>query len=230
MALTSDDGAAVVCGVLCFAQNKMGYLPVDKLQEVLVRGFGEVEIERGKELVFEAAGKFPELKSIRKKARKNTGHKKKAEADVEDILEVLYAADRLKIDLQRFAVVYINVFPHVPLEEVDGSVVCEKVVSKLSSGLEEVLKGIVEEAQSASCDSAAAIFGKLSSEMTTEIEGDIKKLSEEVDSIYGKVIEMKVLLEDIYAKRAHQGKSGFENSDAKQEELSAGDSEVSDSV
>ena len=73
----------------------MSYLPADKLGEVATRGFGDNEDEQEKDLLFEAASNFSELKAIRKKVRKNTGDKRKVEADVEDILQLCYEDDRM---------------------------------------------------------------------------------------------------------------------------------------
>ena len=64
MASTSDSGSALVCGVLCFIQNKISYVPEDKLKEVVLRGFSDSEIEQAKNLVFEVASKVPELKDV----------------------------------------------------------------------------------------------------------------------------------------------------------------------
>ena len=77
---------------------------------------------------------------------------------MEDILELCCAADRSKIGIPRFAAVDINSLPHIPLEEVDGSLVFDKVLSLFSGEAEGVLKGIVEEAQAMSSDSALATF------------------------------------------------------------------------
>ena len=88
----------------------MSYLPAEKLAEVVMKGFGETEVERAKNILFEAATNFSELKTFRKKIRKNTGHKRKVESDVEDILELCYAADRMKVEMPRFASIDINVF------------------------------------------------------------------------------------------------------------------------
>ena len=74
MASTCESGSATVCSVLCFIQNKMKYLPADKLGEVVLCGD---EIGKGKDLIFEAASKCVDLKSIRKKVRKHTGHKRR---------------------------------------------------------------------------------------------------------------------------------------------------------
>ena len=84
-----------------------------------------------------------ELNHIRK-MRKNTGNKRKVEADVEDILHLLFEADRVKAVLPKFAVIDINTLPHIPLEEVDGTVVMAKVASSLTSEMGGVVKSITE--------------------------------------------------------------------------------------
>ena len=69
--------------------------------------------------------------------------KKKAEADVADILLLLMEADRVKVNLPRFAVIDINTLPHVPLEEVDGGVIMEKVAASMASELEGTVKRVL---------------------------------------------------------------------------------------
>ena len=80
------------------------------VREVVSRGFTDSEIEQAKDLV---------SADDRKKLRKNTRHKKKVEADVDDIIKLCYEADRDKAELPRFAAISIIVFPHFPLEELD---------------------------------------------------------------------------------------------------------------
>ena len=191
---TSECESVVVCSVLCFIQNKMSYLPVEKLGEVVTRGFGENEVGQAKDLMFEVAANFLELKGFRKKVRKNTGHKRKVEAGVEGILELCYAADGSNIGIPRFVAVDINSLHHIPLEEVDGSLVFDKVLPSFSGEAEGVLKGI-EEAQAMSSDSALATFGKLSSDMAEEFGGEIKKLSRELEGLREKLLEVNALVE-----------------------------------
>ena len=110
----ADSSSVVVCGVLCFIQNKIGYVPSEKLGEVVSKGFEEEEVVRAKDLIFEAASHVSGLRNVRKKVRKNTGTKNKIESDVDDILHLCYEADRAKAELPRFAAVDINTFPHPP--------------------------------------------------------------------------------------------------------------------
>ena len=105
-----------------------------------VRAFSEEEISHAKTLIFEASSDVPSLKEIRKKNRKNTGHKKKTEGDVEDILHLCYEADRVQVNLPRFAVIDINSFPAIALEEIDGSAVMTKVTSTLNNEVEGVVE------------------------------------------------------------------------------------------
>ena len=114
------------------------------------------------------------------------------ESDVEDVLELCYAADRMKVEIPCYAAIDINVFPRVPLEEVNGSIACDKVLSKLSSEAEDVLKGIVEEARILSCDSAAEIHDKMSSDMENRIRREIKKLCEEMKGVRKMISEVGV--------------------------------------
>ena len=51
MANTGDSGVVVVCGVLCFLQNKMHF---ETLRNVAKTGFEAGEIETAKALIFEA--------------------------------------------------------------------------------------------------------------------------------------------------------------------------------
>lgn len=53
--MADDSGAVIVCGLLCFAQNKMNYVPMDTLADVLRRGFREEEVEKAKDTLFGAA-------------------------------------------------------------------------------------------------------------------------------------------------------------------------------
>ena len=78
MACTNDSSAVVVCGVLCFLQNKMHCALVDTLGNVVKKGFEAGEIETTKSLIFEAALKEKGLSHMRKITRKNTcRHKEK---------------------------------------------------------------------------------------------------------------------------------------------------------
>ena len=45
----------------------MSYLPAEKLAEVVMKGFGETEVERAKNILFEAATNFSELKTFVRK-------------------------------------------------------------------------------------------------------------------------------------------------------------------
>ena len=147
MATTANSSSVVVCGVLCFIQNKISYVPADKLREVVARGFGEDEVTRAKDLLFESASGMTQFNHIRKKVRKNTGGRKKVEMDVEDILHLCYEADKAKANLPRFAVIDINSFPCIPLEEVDCGAVAEKVVTCLSSELQEAVEKLTKEVE-----------------------------------------------------------------------------------
>lgn len=51
--MADDSGAVIV--LLCFAQNKMNYVPMDTLADVLRRGFREEEVEKAKDTLFGAA-------------------------------------------------------------------------------------------------------------------------------------------------------------------------------
>ena len=62
-------------------------------------------------------------------------------------------------NLTRFAAVDINKFPHVPLEEVDGSVILEKVASSLTN---EAVKSMKEGLSPAISDCGASL-GELTS-------------------------------------------------------------------
>ena len=119
----------------------------DKLREVVARGFGEDEVTRAKDLLFESASGMTQFNHIRKKVRKNTGGRKKVEMDVEDILHLCYEADKAKANLPRFAVIDINSFPCIPLEEVDCGAVAEKVVTCLSSELQEAVEKLTKEVE-----------------------------------------------------------------------------------
>ena len=123
MAQSSVTSPAVVCGLLCFVQNKMSHVPFDALKEVVVKGFSEDEVVRAKDLIFDAASNVDVLKDMRKKTRKNSMHKKKIESDVEDILHLAYKTDRVKVSLSKYAVTDINVLPHIPMKDIDCGVV-----------------------------------------------------------------------------------------------------------
>ena len=94
-----------------------------------------------------------------------------------------------------------------------------------------MVKGITEDAESASYDAAAVVVGKLSAEMTSEFSGVIKKLSEEVETIHGKLGEMKTSLEDISVKGDQRRKKTRGNEGKAQVDLETGEGcEVSDGI
>ena len=103
----------------------------------------------------------------------------------------------MKAELTRFAAVDINLFPTVPLEEVDCSPVIEKVMSSLSTEVREVLREITNEADSASLDGAVAVE-KLSSDMTRQIGGVVEKISDEIECIRDKLNEVEKSLDGIH--------------------------------
>ena len=55
--MMADSGVVVVCGVLCFLQNKMHCVSIETLGNVAKTGFEAGEIETAKALIFEAASK-----------------------------------------------------------------------------------------------------------------------------------------------------------------------------
>ena len=77
---STDLGTVAVCGVFCYKQNKLSYVPADTLKEVVMKGFSEEDISRGKDMAFEAPSSLSTLKDVRKKNQ----NKKKVEADVHD--------------------------------------------------------------------------------------------------------------------------------------------------
>ena len=201
MASSIDSGTSVVCGVLCFIQNKMSYVPMDTLGEIVKRGFGEQEVEKVKALVFEAASGLAQLSHIRKKVRKNTGNKKKLDGDVEDILQLLFEADRLKVGFPKYATVDINNFPHIPLEEVDGGVLMEKVASSLENELEGSIKSLKEsldlEIDTASTD-CSAVIQEMAESIKNEVSCVVKQLSDEFSSVICKLQEMRLSVESLH--------------------------------
>ena len=72
---------------------------------------------------------------------------------------------------------------------------CDRVLSKLSSETEDVLKSMGEEAQVLSCDSAAEIYDKVSSDMENKIGGEIKKLCEEMEGVRKMISDVSVSME-----------------------------------
>ena len=171
----ADSSSVVVCGVLCFIQNKIGYVPSVKLGEVVSKGFEEEEVVRAKDLIFEAASHVSGLRNVRKKVRKNTGTKNKVESD---ILHLCYEADRVKAELPRFAAVDINTFPHIPLEEVDGAIVMAKVASGLTSEIEGVMKSITA-SFSGDVDTAGLDCGAIAEEITSNFKLEVKETLKE---------------------------------------------------
>ena len=114
MACPNNSSDVVVCSILCFLQNKMHCAPLNTLGDVMKKGFDAGETKRAKLLIFDAASKEKELSHVRKITRKNTGTKKKTEAD-ENIIRLLMEADAYKVSLLRFATIDINRFPHIPI-------------------------------------------------------------------------------------------------------------------
>ena len=186
MACPNDSGAVLVSGALCFLQNKIHCVPLDTLGKVVKRGFEVEEIETAKSLIFEAASTVTELSHVRKKTRKNTGTKQKTDADVDDIIQLLVEADRVNATLTRFAAVDINKFPHVPLEEVDGSVILEKVASSLTN---EAVKSM-KEGLSLEIDTAISECGASLGELTSSVKDELQRINKELSVIQQKVHEV----------------------------------------
>ena len=118
------------------------------------------------------------------KLRKNTNHKKKVESDADDIIiiKLCYEADRTKAELPRFAAVNINVFPTIPLEELDCGLVVEKVASNLSDEFQNVVKGIIEEAHCVGSDCGAE-FEKVTSDFKKDFGEAMGRLAQEVEKV-----------------------------------------------
>ena len=193
MASLNDSGEVVVCCALCFVQNKLSYVPLDTLSSVVRRGFEAEEVDKAKTLLFEAAAHVTELSHIRKKIRKNTGSRQKFEADVEDILHLLVEADRVKASIPRFATFDINRFPHIPLEEVDGGVVMERVANSLTNEIEEAMKSI-KESVSLEVGTVGSDCGVMMTEITSNLRSDLeeitKGISDDLKVLQGKAHEM----------------------------------------
>ena len=66
---SGDSRSVIVCGVLCYIQNKVRYVPCDTLKKVVLRAFSEEEIHPAKDLIFEDSSVLLALKDVRKKAR-----------------------------------------------------------------------------------------------------------------------------------------------------------------
>ena len=203
MACTNGSGAVVVCGVLCFIQNKMQCVPLDTLGNVVKKGFGPDMIETAKKLIFDAVSKWKEHSHVRKISRKNTGSKLKAEADVEDILHLLMEADtctRAQVKLPRSVAIDINNFPHIPLEEVDGSVILERVASSITRELEGTVKSM-KESMAVDFDTAGLDCGAKLEEMTSSLKKDwsnvVQGMKEELDEIQHKIREVTDTMENL---------------------------------
>ena len=81
--------------LLCFLQNKVHYVPVDTLVEVVVGGFDAGQIEKAKEQLFEAVTTCSQLNHVRNKKHKSSGGKSKEIRVVSDMVALLQEADRL---------------------------------------------------------------------------------------------------------------------------------------
>ena len=157
-------------------------------------------IDTAKKLIFDAASKWKELSHVRKISRKNTGSKLKAEADVEDILHLLMEADRAQVKLPRFAAIDINKFPHIPLEEVDGSVILERVAASITRELEGTVKSM-KESMAVDFDTAGLDCGAKLEEMTSSLKKDwsnvVQGMKEELDVIQHKIREVTDTMENL---------------------------------
>ena len=192
---TNDYGAVVICGVLCFVQNK---IPLDTLG----RRDLTLKKSKGRSHLFSRRRRNTQslVMCMRKKARKNTGTKQKSEADVDDILQLLVEADRAKVDLPRFAAVDINKFPHVPLEEADGGVIMQMMASSLENEIEGATKSIKEsltlEIDNVGID-CGAVLGEMTSTLKNDLQNVMKGISEELSVIQQKVCEMTDAVADV---------------------------------
>ena len=144
------------------------------------------------------------MSHVRKITRKNTGLKMKAEADGDDILLLLMEADRVKVNLPRFAVIYINTLPHVPLEEVDGGVIMEKVAASMASELEGTVKSI-KESLASDIDTASLDCDVMLREMTSNLKKDVhsivQEIGEELKVIRQKTSEVTAILTKVKKQR-----------------------------
>ena len=178
----------------------MQCVPLDTLGNVVKKGFGPDVIDTAKKLIFDAASKWKELSHVRKISRKNTGSKLKAETDVEDILHLLMEADRAQVKLPRFVAIDINKFPHIPLEEVDGSVILERVASSITRELEGTVKSM-KESMAVDFDTAGLDCGAKLEEMTSSLKKDwsnvVQGMKEELDEIQHKIREVTDTMENL---------------------------------
>ena len=65
-----------------------------------------------------------------------------------------------------------------------------------------------------SCDSAAAAFGKLSNDMASEIGGEMKKLSEELEGVRTKLNEINASMDGFAMKSGHRNFIGGESGES----------------
>ena len=132
--------------------------------------------------------------------RKTTGGRKKCDAEVEDILHLLFEADKLKVGLPKYAAVDINRFPHIPLEEVDGSVILNKVVEGISNEIEGSLKGFKEcfdlEIDSA-CTDCNAVIQEMADKVKNAVKVVVREWSDEFGKLDTKLQELRVSVENM---------------------------------
>ena len=121
--------------VLCFLQNKIQYVPGNKLVDIVASGFKPLQIEKAKEQLFEAASAIAELSHIRSKKHKSTGGNSKEVRLVGDMVTLLAEADRLGCVLPTYVAVSLNTMPQVPQEVIDVGAI---VFSSLCKGEDSV--------------------------------------------------------------------------------------------
>ena len=95
---------------------------------------------------------------------------------MEDILHLLVEADRVKASIPRFATFDINRFQHIPLEEVDGGVVMERVANSLTNEIEEAMKSI-KESVSLEVGTVGSDCGVMMTEITSNLRSDLEEIT-----------------------------------------------------
>ncbi len=105
--MANHDVGVVVNDLLCFVQNKVECVPMEKLKPILVSGFKEEAIMMARDVLFETANNLQghEEMNVRKQVHRQTGKSSVGEMNVQDILKIFTECIRLGLSLPKFAAI-----------------------------------------------------------------------------------------------------------------------------
>lgn len=110
---------------------------------------------------------------------------------------LLMEADRVEVNLPKFAVIDINILPRVSLEAVDGGVIMKKVASSMSN---ELVGTVNSTKESLACDISTAgldcdgILREMTSNLKRDFHGIIQEIGEELKIIRQKASEVTAIM------------------------------------